>query len=184
MIAIALAGDPELLIADEPTTALDVTIQAQVLDLLRRLQRETGMAIFLITHDLGVVSEMTDRVAVMYAGQVVELADRHEFFSNPHHPYSRKLFESLAQHGEADPYPGGHTRAPCQRSPRHSAPAVSNRAVITLGRRAPKSSRAGRVLAAEQGVRCHLHDPRYAERRRAHSHASRRRRGAGAAERP
>jgi peptide/nickel transport system ATP-binding protein len=95
MIAIALAGEPDILIADEPTTALDVTIQAQVLALLRRLQRERGMAILLITHDLGVVSEMADRVAVMYAGQIVEQATRRQFFANPKHPYSQKLFESL-----------------------------------------------------------------------------------------
>ena len=95
MIAIALAGEPDLLIADEPTTALDVTIQAQVLDLMRKLQKDTGMAILLITHDLGVVSEMADRVAVMYAGQIVEEANRAEFFANPKHPYSKKLFESL-----------------------------------------------------------------------------------------
>ncbi|MCP4128279.1 MAG: ABC transporter ATP-binding protein [Gammaproteobacteria bacterium] len=95
MIAIALAGRPELLIADEPTTALDVTIQAQVLRLLQELQRETGMAIMLITHDLGVVAEVADRVAVMYAGQIVEVATREQFFNNPQHPYSRKLFESL-----------------------------------------------------------------------------------------
>jgi peptide/nickel transport system ATP-binding protein len=95
MIAIALAGDPELLIADEPTTALDVTIQAQVLDLLKKLQKDTGMAIMLITHDLGVVAKMADRVAVMYAGQIVEQADRSQFFSNPQHPYSKKLFDSL-----------------------------------------------------------------------------------------
>jgi oligopeptide/dipeptide ABC transporter, ATP-binding protein, C-terminal domain len=95
MIAIALAGEPELLIADEPTTALDVTIQAQVLDLLRFLQRETSMAILLITHDLGVVAEVADRVAVMYAGHIVEWASRDAFFAEPLHPYSRKLFESL-----------------------------------------------------------------------------------------
>ena len=95
MIAIALAGEPDLLIADEPTTALDVTIQAQVLQLLRDLQKETGMAILLITHDLGVVSEMADRVAVMYAGQIVEQTSREQFFVDPKHPYSRKLFESL-----------------------------------------------------------------------------------------
>ncbi|MDJ0863302.1 MAG: ABC transporter ATP-binding protein, partial [Gammaproteobacteria bacterium] len=80
MIAIALAGEPDLLIADEPTTALDVTIQAQVLELLRDLQRKTGMAILLITHDLGVVAEMADRVAVMYAGHVVEQATCRQFF--------------------------------------------------------------------------------------------------------
>ena len=95
MIAIALAGEPELLIADEPTTALDVTIQAQVLELMRDLQKQTHMSILLITHDLGVVSEMADRVAVMYAGQIVELADRAAFFSEPKHPYSQKLFDSL-----------------------------------------------------------------------------------------
>ncbi len=95
VIAIALAGEPKVLIADEPTTALDVTIQAQVLQLLRRLQKERSMAIFLITHDLGVVAQMADRVAVMYAGQIVEQATRDEFFRNPRHPYSRKLFASL-----------------------------------------------------------------------------------------
>ncbi|HWN30298.1 MAG TPA: ABC transporter ATP-binding protein, partial [Burkholderiales bacterium] len=95
MIAIALAGQPDLLIADEPTTALDVTIQAQVLDLIRDLQKRTGMAILLITHDLGVVSEMAHKVAVMYAGQIVETAESRDFFANPAHPYSRKLFASL-----------------------------------------------------------------------------------------
>ena len=95
MIANALAGEPDLLIADEPTTALDVTIQAQVLDLIRDLQKRTGMAILLITHDLGVVSQMAHKVAVMYAGQIVETAPAQEFFANPAHPYSRKLFASL-----------------------------------------------------------------------------------------
>jgi peptide/nickel transport system ATP-binding protein len=95
MIAMALAGDPELLIADEPTTALDVTIQAQVLQLLRGVQRERGMAVLLITHDLGVVAETADRLAVMYAGQIVEHASVEAFFAGPAHPYSRKLMESL-----------------------------------------------------------------------------------------
>lgn len=95
MIAMALAGRPELLIADEPTTALDVTIQAQVLNLLKELQTQTGMAILLITHDLGVVAEVADRVAVMYAGQIIELADCKRFFRQPQHPYSQKLFQSL-----------------------------------------------------------------------------------------
>jgi peptide/nickel transport system ATP-binding protein len=95
MIAIALACEPHLLIADEPTTALDVTIQAQVLDLLRSLQKKMGMSILLITHDLGVVSEMAHHVAVMYAGEIVESARRDDFFRNPAHPYSRKLFASL-----------------------------------------------------------------------------------------
>ncbi|MCU0833905.1 MAG: ABC transporter ATP-binding protein [Chromatiaceae bacterium] len=95
MIAMALAGDPELLIADEPTTALDVTIQAQVLRLLKGLQRETGMAVLLITHDLGVVAETADRLAVMYAGQIVETATSAGFFADPAHPYSRRLMDSL-----------------------------------------------------------------------------------------
>jgi len=95
MIAIALAGEPDLLIADEPTTALDVTIQAQVLDLLKKIQKETGMAILLITHDLGVVAGMADRVGVMYAGQIVERADSEHFFKTPRHPYAEKLFASL-----------------------------------------------------------------------------------------
>ncbi|WP_394807985.1 dipeptide ABC transporter ATP-binding protein [Nitrosomonas sp.] len=95
MIAMALAGEPELLIADEPTTALDVTIQAQVLDLMRQIQQSKNMAILLITHDLGVVAEMAQRVAVMYAGEIVELAARGDFFNHPAHPYSQQLFASL-----------------------------------------------------------------------------------------
>ncbi len=95
MIAIALACDPDLLIADEPTTALDVTVQAQVLELLRELQRSRGMAMLLITHDLGVVAQMAQQVAVMYAGEIIETAPVAAFFAGPAHPYSRKLFESL-----------------------------------------------------------------------------------------
>jgi peptide/nickel transport system ATP-binding protein len=100
MIAIALAGRPKLLIADEPTTALDVTIQAQVLRLLKDLQRETGMAVLLITHDLGVVAQVADRVAVMYAGEIVETAARRAFFAGPRHPYGRLLFASLPDAGK------------------------------------------------------------------------------------
>jgi oligopeptide/dipeptide ABC transporter ATP-binding protein len=95
MIAMALACEPELLIADEPTTALDVTIQAQILDLMRRLQRETGTAIVLITHDLGVVAEMCDRVAVMYAGEIIEQTDTRTLFSHPLHPYTQGLIGSV-----------------------------------------------------------------------------------------
>jgi oligopeptide/dipeptide ABC transporter ATP-binding protein len=95
MIAMALACDPELLIADEPTTALDVTIQAQVLDLMRKLRAETGAAIMLITHDLGVVAEMADRVIVMYAGQIVEEAPVGVLFSRPEHPYTVGLLGSI-----------------------------------------------------------------------------------------
>jgi len=100
MIAGALAADPEVLVADEPTTALDVTIQAQILDLLKRLQAERGMAILLITHDLGVVAQMADRVAVAYAGEIVEVADRASFFRAPQHPYSQRLFSALPTAGK------------------------------------------------------------------------------------
>ena len=95
MIAMALACEPELLIADEPTTALDVTIQAQILDLMRNLREQTGTAIILITHDLGVVAEMADRVAVMYAGEIVEQADVTTLFRRPRHPYTRGLIASI-----------------------------------------------------------------------------------------
>ncbi|MCC6717986.1 MAG: ABC transporter ATP-binding protein [Acetobacteraceae bacterium] len=95
MIAMALAGQPELLVADEPTTALDATIQAQILDLLRRLQQETGMALVLISHDLGVVAEMCRRVCVMYAGRIVEQAPSDTLFADPRHPYTRGLLAAL-----------------------------------------------------------------------------------------
>jgi oligopeptide/dipeptide ABC transporter ATP-binding protein len=95
MIAMALACEPELLIADEPTTALDVTIQAQILDLVRILQRETNTAMILITHDLGVVAEMCDRVAVMYAGEIVEQSDVATLFDDPRHPYTQGLIGSV-----------------------------------------------------------------------------------------
>jgi len=95
MIAMALSCEPKLLIADEPTTALDVTIQAQILELLAALRRRHGMAVLLITHDLGVVAEVCDRVVVMYAGQVVETGTVHEIFADPRHPYTRGLLDSL-----------------------------------------------------------------------------------------
>ena len=95
MIAIALACDPKVLIADEPTTALDVTIQAQILELLKKLRQELGMAIIWITHDLGVVAGIADRVIVMYGGQIVEHAPVNELYENPQHPYTRALLETL-----------------------------------------------------------------------------------------
>ncbi|MCZ8511985.1 ABC transporter ATP-binding protein [Paenibacillus filicis] len=100
MIAMAMSCDPELLIADEPTTALDVTIQAQILDLMRELRNKQGTSILLITHDLGVVAEMCQRVVVMYAGQVVEQADVLSLFETPSHPYTRGLLESMPKLGE------------------------------------------------------------------------------------
>ncbi|MGM0829296.1 MAG: ABC transporter ATP-binding protein [Bacillota bacterium] len=95
MIAMALACNPEVLIADEPTTALDVTIQAQILELMKDLQRKLNMGIIFITHDLGVVAELCDKVAVMYAGQVVEYSSTEQLFSNPKHPYTNGLMSSL-----------------------------------------------------------------------------------------
>ena len=111
MIAMALANDPKLLIADEPTTALDVTVQAQILGLLERLQRELDMAIVIITHDLGVVAEMADEIAVMYAGRIVETASAELIFSHPEHPYTWGLLKSIPTlHGPREeklvPIPG------------------------------------------------------------------------------
>jgi dipeptide transport system ATP-binding protein len=100
MIAMALACKPRLLIADEPTTALDVTIQAQILDLLLALQRDTGMGLVLITHDLGVVAEMADRVTVQYAGRQVESANAADLFADPHHPYTAALLAALPEHAK------------------------------------------------------------------------------------
>jgi len=127
MIAMALACRPAVLIADEPTTALDVTVQAQILELLGRLQQELGMAVMLITHDLGVVAETADRVAVMYAGQVVESADVDALFARPLHPYTAGLMASLPRLGAARDrlpvIPGGvpdpaHFPAGCRFHPR------------------------------------------------------------------
>jgi peptide/nickel transport system ATP-binding protein len=111
MIAMALAGQPELLVADEPTTALDVTIQAQILELLAQIRRETGMALVLISHDLGVVAETVERVCVMYAGRIVEEAPVAQLFAAPAHPYTRGLLGALPPiSGERRPLtaiPGG-----------------------------------------------------------------------------
>ena len=155
MIAIALACDPELLIADEPTTALDVTIQAQILDLLRDLQRTRGMAMLLITHDLAVVAENAHRVAVMYAGEIVETATREQFFSKPAHPYSRKLFDSL---------PGAQRRGEALAVIRGSVPKLTQefRGCRFADRcdhvmeRCRNTLPAWHELGAGQGVRCHL----------------------------
>ncbi|HEY9713984.1 MAG TPA: ABC transporter ATP-binding protein [Chroococcales cyanobacterium] len=110
MIAMALSCEPQLLIADEPTTALDVTVQAQILDLMRSIQKQQGTAIILITHDLGVVAEMCDDVAVMYVGSVVEYASVDKLFASPKHPYTVGLMHSL-------PRPGGERLTPIEGSP-------------------------------------------------------------------
>ena len=129
MIAMALAAGPALLIADEPTTALDVTIQAQILDLLRRLQAERGMAVLLITHDLGVVAELCHRVAVIYAGRIVEMAPVASLFARPLHPYTRGLLQCLPHPSrfgqplasiEGVPPDLRHERSGCRFAPRCS----------------------------------------------------------------
>ncbi|WP_295399835.1 ABC transporter ATP-binding protein [uncultured Thiocystis sp.] len=155
MIAMALAGDPRLLIADEPTTALDVTIQAQVLRLLKELQRETGMAVLLITHDLGVVAETAERLAVMYAGQLVETATVADFFAAPAHPYSRRLMESLPS---ADQRSGRLAVIPGRVPPLETVFTgcrFADRcpAVMDLCRQEPPR---WLDLGAGRGVRCHL----------------------------
>jgi dipeptide transport system ATP-binding protein len=138
MIAMAIACNPRLLIADEPTTALDVTIQAQILDLLRTLQRERGMALVLITHNMGVVAEMAQRVAVMYAGQVVEENTAEALFAAPRHPYTGALLAAMPDRVDAHArlasipgtVPGAYDRpAGCLFAPRcaRAAPACARR---------------------------------------------------------
>ncbi|KAF1042667.1 MAG: Dipeptide transport ATP-binding protein DppD [Herbaspirillum frisingense] len=151
LIAMALAGKPRLLIADEPTTALDVTIQAQILALLKDLQRETGMAILLITHDLGVVANMADRVVVMYAGNAVESRDAGALFAQPAHPYTRKLLEArparfygnhrprLAEIPGAVPAPGSIARG-CRYAPRCAQASEGCRAALPNAAAVPGGS--------------------------------------------
>ncbi|HEX6463821.1 MAG TPA: ABC transporter ATP-binding protein [Vicinamibacterales bacterium] len=152
LIALALAGNPSLVIADEPTTALDATLQAQILQLLRDLQRRLGLALLLITHDLGVVAEMADRVAVMYAGRVVEEAAVRDLFNGPRHPYTRGLLASV---------PGG--------PPGSRLPAIPG-AVPAIGHLPPGCAFAPRcsrrfdpcdaaVPALVNGARCYLYSP-------------------------
>ena len=158
MIAMALAGRPELLIADEPTTALDVTIQAQVLELLKKLQQQHGMAILQITHDLGVVAETTDHLAVMYAGQIVETADRRSFFASPRHPYSQKLFASLpteAKRGQRLSVISGSVPPLNQKFAGCRFADRCDHVMEVCRATEPRWD----TLAEGQGVRCHLYDP-------------------------
>ena len=161
MIAMALAGEPALLVADEPTTALDVTIQAQVLQLLRDTQDKSGMAMMLITHDLGVVAQMAHRVAVMYAGQIVEQASREELFEKPLHPYTQKLFAALPHAGNRDRMlaaiagsvpPLGSVVQGCRFAPR------CDQAWELCREQTPAWTK----LHEDQGVRCHLYSERVA----------------------
>ena len=157
MIAMATVMQPRLLVADEPTTALDATIRAQILDLIRNLAANTGTAVLLITHDFGVVNETADRVAVMYAGQIIEEGTREELLSHPRHPYTQGLLKSIPQPEArglrldeikgAVPRPG-HWPAACRFHPR--CPYVFDRCrVEELGRTA---------VSATQGAWCHLVD--------------------------
>jgi peptide/nickel transport system ATP-binding protein len=159
MIAIALACEPHLLIADEPTTALDVTIQAQVLDLLRNLQKKMGMSILLITHDLGVVSKMAHHVAVMYAGEIVETAQRDDFFRNPAHPYSRKLFASVPDRQARDRSLAVIRGRVPSLAQAFQGCRFADRCDFSsaLCRSAPP---AWSVLEPQHGARCHLYDER------------------------
>ncbi len=176
MIAMALSCKPKLLIADEPTTALDVTIQAQILELLRQLQREQGMAIMLITHDLGVVAENADVVAVMYASRIVEFAKVEELFDHPKHPYTEGLFRAVPKLGahrarlETIPgtvpnpakFPPGckfHPRCPLTRELAASAPVEETIEHVSGGERF-------RVLR-----RCHAEEPELREVAPAHGAA-------------
>ena len=150
MIAMAMAGEPRLLIADEPTTALDVTIQAQIMDLLIRLRRERGMALVMISHDLGVIAEMSQRVAIMYAGQQVELGPLPEVFEAPRHPYTQALLAAIPEHNRGAPrlaalrglVPGAYDRpSGCLFEPRCDAAGTPCR---------------DQMPAFSDGVRCHF----------------------------
>jgi peptide/nickel transport system ATP-binding protein len=163
MIAMTLAAEPDYLVADEPTTALDVTIQAQILELLKDLQRERGMGLLLITHDLAVVSGMADHVALMYAGQIIEVAPAAEFFAAPKHPYARLLLQALpdaAKRGEPLAAISGTVPAlnqsfsACRFAPRCDR-------VFGTCREAPPALLP--LGSGTRSVRCFLHDPAVAE---------------------
>ncbi len=160
MIAMALALEPELIIADEPTTALDVTIQAQILDLMREMRRERSTAIFLITHDLGVIAGMADRVAVMYAGQIVEEAKADDLYEKPMHPYTQDLLASIPNGLDEGPLPSipgsppdpGNLPTGCRYAPRCEARVEYGLKIceVTLPSLQPASP--------EHSVRCWLYE--------------------------
>ena len=154
MIAIALASRPKLLVADEPTTALDVTIQAQILDLLREVQRDTGMSILLITHDLGIVNELADRVSVMYAARLVEEGDRKDILGGARHPYTQGLLRSmpaLARRGVRLAEIPGTVPAPEDWPPGCRFVGRCDRELAHCAREWPDETRVG----SGHGVRCH-----------------------------
>ena len=135
MIAMALSCKPKLLIADEPTTALDVTTQAQILDLMRDLQAEFGMAIMFITHDLGVIAEMADDVVVMYLGEEAEVADVDTIYYNAAHPYTQALLRSIPRHDARSSTGWRPSRATCRIRPISPRAALSTPAARTMSRR-------------------------------------------------
>jgi oligopeptide/dipeptide ABC transporter ATP-binding protein len=177
MIAMALSCKPKLLIADEPTTALDVTIQAQILELLRKLQRERQMSILLITHDLGVVAENADAVAVMYASRIVECATVEELFDHPRHPYTEGLFRAVPRLGMPDQklqaiagqvpnpahFPTGckfhprcqHSRDLAAKSPEQAVQVTTGGEVTTVLRRCVAEEPTLRELAPRHWAACH-----------------------------
>jgi oligopeptide/dipeptide ABC transporter ATP-binding protein len=153
--ASALAGKPKLIIADEPTTSLDVTVQRQYLDLLKRLQRDTGVAMIFITHDLGIVAKICDKVAVMYAGRIVEQRGVRELFDDPRHPYTRALLDSMPKLGSNEPLygiPGAPPNLTALPAGCHFNPRCP-RAFDPCRVNAPPEI----ALAGGQSVRCHLY---------------------------
>ncbi|MBF0787722.1 MULTISPECIES: ABC transporter ATP-binding protein [unclassified Streptococcus] len=163
VIAIALSCKPPIIIADEPTTALDVTIQAQILDLLNEIQAETGSGIILITHDLGVVAETADRVAVMYGGQFVEVAPVEELFTNPKHPYTRSLLKSNPQSSDegGDLHVIDGTVPPLTKMPRTGCRFASRIPWIDAG--AHEENPIMHEVSAGHFVRCTCHETFYFE---------------------
>jgi oligopeptide/dipeptide ABC transporter ATP-binding protein len=163
MIAIALACDPEVLIADEPTTALDVTIQAQILALLAQLKRERGMSMVLVTHDLGVVAGIADRVVVMYGGRIVECGAVKDILLAPQHPYTRALLASMPRIDEVGNAPlqaiGGQPPNP-RRLPSGCAfhPRCALAADRCANERPALSTTAGRAVACHFPIRVDIHD--------------------------
>ncbi len=157
LIAMMLAGDPEVLIADEPTTALDVTVQAQILALLKQLQQQRGMGLLLITHDLDVARDMADRVAVMYAGQIVEWASRETLYQSPFHPYTQRLFQvlpAISRRGQRLAQIPGNVPGP---EVRLEGCRFSGRCLRVMDR-CRQETPAWRQLSPDHGVRCHLAD--------------------------
>ena len=156
MIAMAMAMRPRLLICDEPTTALDATIRAQILELIRNLAATTGTAVLLITHDFGVVNVVADRVAVMYAGQIVEEGTREELLSRPRHPYTQGLLQIHPAGRRRAGTGWRRSKAPCRARDSGRPAAASIRAARSCSTAAAARSRPARAFRQTQGAWCHL----------------------------